>query len=189
MKEVWSKHVVGVRTRHNLSQEDLAERIGTNQATVSRWERRLSCPTYSLRKRIAALYGEPEPESDQSAITAVAQGLINVVGGYGAVLFDRQEICIAASANVKHRPGVSISQTTPPWEHGYLRQWRLFMQEVDFWDTPWATFEYEHESCPRVDMAPRRVRALLTSVVICNQVYCLVHSKSPNLDIIDYSAA
>lgn len=59
------------------------------------------------------------------------------------------------------------------------------MAEVDFWNTPWATFEFVHESRPRLDEPPRLIRTMLTSIVIHGEVCCLVHSKTDHLDIVE----
>ena len=109
--------------------------------------------------------------------------MIDSIRGYGAVIYDRNEICIAASANQQHVVGKSILETTPVWEHEYYEKWRQFLQEVDFWNTPLASFEYTAESRPQKDMPPRTVRFLLTSIVIYDEVYCLVHSRTDDLDI------
>ena len=185
-KETWGNHLVAIRKRYNLSQEELADQIGTNQATISRWERCLSSPTYRLQKAITSLYGAPsEPSVDRATIAGAAQSLINQIHGYGGVIFDRNEICIAASANVQHQAGKSIRDTTPAWEHAFFDQWSEFMAEVDFWNTPWATFEYIHKTQPRLDEPPRWMRSMFTSIVICGEVYCLVHSKTDQMDYVE----
>lgn len=181
----WGKSILSIRDKHNFSQEELAEQLGTNQATISRWERGLSKPTFKFQKKLISLYGEPqEKKVDPKVVSAIAQSMIDSIRGYGAVIYDRNELCIAASANQKHKVGKSILENTPAWEHKYYEKWRQFSEEVDFWNTPLASFEYTTESQPRQDIPPRTVRFLLTSIVICDEVYCLVHSKTDDLDII-----
>ena len=114
-----------------------------------------------------------------------AQSLINQIHGHGGLIFDRNEICIAASANVPHKAGKSIRVTTPAWEHPFFDQLSEFMAEVDFWNTPWATFEYIHKTQLRLDEPPRWMRSMLTSIVICGEVYCLVHSKTDQVDYVE----
>ena len=70
-KEIWGRYVAAVRKQHNLSQEELAEQIGTNQVTVSRWERRLYKPTFRMQKEIASRYGEPSISSDSGNLETV----------------------------------------------------------------------------------------------------------------------
>ena len=88
-KELWGSYVISIRKKHNLSQENLAERLGTNQATISRWERGISTPTYRMQKRMVSLFGNPNSSKiDRVAISSVAQGFVDSIHGYGAVIFD-----------------------------------------------------------------------------------------------------
>jgi len=41
-----------------FSQEDLAERLGTTQVTISRWERGLMTPSLYYRRKLRAFFGK-----------------------------------------------------------------------------------------------------------------------------------
>ena len=184
-KELWGKHVVAIRKQFNLSQEELANRIGTNQATISRWERYLSKPTYRLQKAITSRFGDPpNPTVDRETVSTIAESLVNNIRGCGAVIFDRSLICVAKSANSMHTIGTSIIDTHPEWEQKYVREVVRFLDEVDFWDTPWATFQCVHKSQPRQDLPAYLQRHLVTSIVICGEVFCLAHDKTDQVELI-----
>lgn len=51
---------VAVRSRHNLSQRELADMLGVRQATVSRWEVEASVPNVWVVKRLLNLLKENE---------------------------------------------------------------------------------------------------------------------------------
>jgi DNA-binding transcriptional regulator YiaG len=51
---------VAVRSRHNLSQRELADMLGVRQATVSRWEVESSVPNVWVAKRLLNLLKENE---------------------------------------------------------------------------------------------------------------------------------
>lgn len=181
----WQGLVIAIRKARQLSQEQLAHLLGTDQACVSRWERGLTTPQHRYQKKIAALAEALPLAPSRDAIAEVAQSIADGIAGYGAAIFDRNELCIAASHNIVHRPGKPLAETTRPRERIYLDDWRRFMAEVDFWNTPWATFLYVHESRHRGDATPDRVRTLLTSLVIGGDVYCLIHFRTQNIDVVN----
>jgi transcriptional regulator with XRE-family HTH domain len=45
-----------LRTRHNLSQQEIADAVGTNQVRISRWERAEKTRSYDDVLRLKALY-------------------------------------------------------------------------------------------------------------------------------------
>src|SRR5579885_2190594 len=52
------------RTQRGLSQQDVAERIGTTHVNVSRWERGVTKPSPYFRRKLSALFGKTEQELD-----------------------------------------------------------------------------------------------------------------------------
>src|SRR5579885_1374779 len=52
------------RTQRGLSQQDVAERIGTTHVNVSRWERGVTRPSPYFRRKLSALFGKTEQELD-----------------------------------------------------------------------------------------------------------------------------
>ena len=52
------------RTQRGLSQQDVAERLGTTHVNVSRWERGVTKPSPYFRRKLSALFGKTEQELD-----------------------------------------------------------------------------------------------------------------------------
>lgn len=176
--DTWQQRISAIRKQHNLSQEQLAEMLGTNQACVSRWERGVTLPNYRSQRKIITL----AREYLRDTLTTAAQSIVDGTAGYGAAIFDRNEVCIAASPHITHKIGKTLLETTRPHEHCYLDDWRRFMTEVDFWNMPGTTFTYVHESRLLPDMPPQITRTLLTPVIIEGEVYCLIELKSQETD-------
>src|SRR5581483_5482747 len=61
------------RTQRGLSQQDVAERIGTTHVNVSRWERGVTKPSPYFRRKLSALFGNTEQELD--LLPGQAQGM------------------------------------------------------------------------------------------------------------------
>lgn len=51
-----AKNLITLRKQHNLSQEELAERLHVTRQTISKWERQLSVPDAQLLIQIAELF-------------------------------------------------------------------------------------------------------------------------------------
>src|SRR5689334_7800080 len=52
------------RTQRGMSQQDVADRIGTTHVNVSRWERGITKPSPYFRRKLSALFGKTEQELD-----------------------------------------------------------------------------------------------------------------------------
>ena len=46
-----------VRKKHNLTQKDVANKLGTSRVTVARWECGFNNPKLETLKKLAKLYG------------------------------------------------------------------------------------------------------------------------------------
>src|SRR5947209_6314310 len=56
--------LIDARNMRRLSQQQVAERLGTTYVTVSRWERGVSDPYPHYRRKLCQLFGETEEELD-----------------------------------------------------------------------------------------------------------------------------
>ena len=56
--------LIEARLQRKLSQQQLAERIGTNYVNVSRWERGITRPGPYFRRKLSQLFGKTEEELD-----------------------------------------------------------------------------------------------------------------------------
>src|SRR6266498_5929466 len=50
------------RTLRKLSQQEVADRIGTTYVNISRWERGITRPNPYFRRKLCALFGKSEEE-------------------------------------------------------------------------------------------------------------------------------
>src|SRR5579863_9944114 len=56
--------LIEARVQRKLTQQQLAERIGTNYVNVSRWERGITRPGPYFRRKLSHLFGKTEEELD-----------------------------------------------------------------------------------------------------------------------------
>ena len=57
-----NQKLIQERLQHHLTQEELAERIGTNSISISRWERGIAFPSAYLRQKLREFYGKSDGE-------------------------------------------------------------------------------------------------------------------------------
>src|SRR5579864_8274796 len=57
-------HLIEARTLRGLSQQQVADRIGTTHVNVSRWERGVTKPNPYFRRKLCRLFGKGEQELD-----------------------------------------------------------------------------------------------------------------------------
>ena len=50
--------IIALRIKHNMTQEELAEKIGTKQSAISRLERGMINPSISFLSRLAAVFNK-----------------------------------------------------------------------------------------------------------------------------------
>lgn len=67
----WADRIVRLRAARGWKQAALAELMGVDQATVSRWERGLQSPDVASRRRLARLFQREHPPGDRAALLAV----------------------------------------------------------------------------------------------------------------------
>jgi transcriptional regulator with XRE-family HTH domain len=178
-KEEWTNKVVELRKTLNLSQDDLAVKLETNQCTISRWERGITTPNYRMRaklEKLHAAYAEKE-EPETELIGIVAQELFDG-GSLPSMLFRRDGTVMAISSGNEYQPGlkykvgVTLADQTLPEDRDKLGALEAFLEETDFWNTVNTCFNYPYKSRGE----DRCV--VLTSVKIGSQTYCLMQKKS-----------
>lgn len=79
------EEIRALRSRHGWTQSDLADRLGTDAVTVSRWERGKSRPRPSAQTRLNQL---------QSGLPSDIQSLVRLVGGSRAKKVLRQSLLL-----------------------------------------------------------------------------------------------
>ena len=181
-KEKWGRHVVAIRAKHNLSQDELAAQIGTNQATISRWERFLSKPTYRFQKEIASRYGEPTISSDLSPLEPVydiAQAFVNARSRY-TMVYDRDFILRASNVPLNKRAGAQcgrhMSKIADPWEAILVDPFADLLGDITFWDSPDTCWVYHKPHGPGGIDLIYTFRLILTCIEIMDERFLFIHN-------------
>lgn len=177
-KEEWAKRVIELREVLNLSQDDLAGKLETNQCTISRWECGKTSPNYRMRTKLVDLRGTctGKESLDPGLIATVAQELFNG-GSLPSLLLRWDGVVMAVSSGNEYQPGlkyqtgVKLSDQTHPGDMDALTAVEGFLEETGFWNTANTCFDYPYQSREQ----DRCV--VLTSVVIGSQTYCLMQNK------------
>lgn len=176
--ELWGKHVAAIREKYNLSQEELANRIGTNQTTISRWERRLSKPTYRLQKKISELF-EPADSRDAVSLEMIYEIAQQFVFSQPqkAKLFDRDFVLRAVNTPDSLRKsliGRHMAACCDPWEAQLVAPFETLLGNIGFWDQPNTCWVY-HNPYPLEGYEPLKTfRLVLTCIDISGESFLLL---------------
>ena len=174
----WAGMIKALRKRLNVSQDQLAAMLETNQCTISRWERGITSPNYRMRKLLAKLHQQAPVQlrHDLELVAKVAQELFNC-SQVPSLLLHRDGTVVAVSAGnryrpgMKYTPGIKLLDQTLPQDLDGVHEFLRFLEQNDFWNTQNASFEYRHE----VD-GEQRCYAV-TSMMIDSQVFCLLQKR------------
>ena len=178
-KTDWGGKVRDLRRRLNLSQDDLASKLHTNQCTISRWERGITSPNYRMRAKLELLGCSPaEPEKTETEVIAETAQVLFDCSSQPSLLLHHDGTIMAVSSDNEYQPGlkyqtgVKLKEQTLPEDMETLLELESFFDEVDFWNTENESFTFPYLSRGE----PRCVS--LTSVLINSQVYCLMQKVS-----------
>lgn len=161
----WSAIIRHLRIALHATQADLAARVGTNQATVSRWERGTSVPHVEARHLLEVLCRRHGVALVNDFATMVS------ASPFPMILVNRQGIVVASSASSGFVAGINAMEGTPPEERDLLARFRQSLEEAGFWDKARPRQDYE----VRVDGKSRR--AVVTAVSMRGEVYALVQKN------------
>lgn len=151
----WRKLIKSLRVSQQFSQFQLAEVLGVDQATISRWERGLSEPQYHQRK---ALHGLA-----RDAGLATLGDLTNIVNfsPFPMILVNRSKEVIAASVCSGFKPGLTVTEQTPPEEQVFIKDFADQLEATGFWTGGCAKFDYAFNTeteCRRAVVIPITIR-------------------------------
>lgn len=68
----WAGRIVRLRAARGWKQAAVAEMLGVDQATISRWERGLQSPDVTARRKLSRLFLREHPQGDRMALLSVA---------------------------------------------------------------------------------------------------------------------
>lgn len=161
--DYWSQLCKNLRQALNLTQSQLAERLETDQTSISRWERGLTEPQFEMRHLIEGL-------AQGQGLATLDHFVIAVrLSPFPMILVDRNTRVIAASASSGFTPGLSAFDETPLAEQENLKQFDKLLETSGFWEQRCDHLNYEAEI-----NGQRRLAAVVTAVVIRGGIYALV---------------
>ena len=162
-RDYWAKLCRNLRQALNLTQIQMAERLGTDQTSVSRWERGLTEPQFEMRQLIEGLAQGQGLATLDHIVIAVR------LSPFPMILVDRQSRVIAASSCSGFTAGVSVFDETPADERENLEHFNARLESSGFWDHRCDHLHYEAEINGK-----RQLAAVVTAIVIRGAVYALV---------------
>jgi DNA-binding XRE family transcriptional regulator len=158
----WARLTKSIRDSHNLSQEQLAEQLGIDQGTVSRWERGLTAPHYDIRKLLDAM------ARDSGLATLGDLAEMVTASPFPMVLVDHDQVVFAASASSGFVADTSIVEQTPVEERAFLQAFIDRLVAAGFWDGRTSRVDYEFTAGDDVR------RAVVVAIAVRGQIFALV---------------
>lgn len=173
-KDYWPSLVQQIRRLNRWSQEHFASAIGSNQETVSRWERGQVIPSRNKQ----ALIERIAEELHLSSLGGVAS--IVRLSPFPMLLCDGNGLVIAASPISGFREGETVLSQTPPLQHAYFRAFIHDCEEDGFWGAPGQIRRYDFDLS-----GGHRLSAVLVSIDVRGEMYCVVQAVPDTLAIRD----
>jgi transcriptional regulator with XRE-family HTH domain len=168
--DYWPSLLLQIRETNKWSQERLASEIGSNQETVSRWERGLVIPSRNKQATIERI-------AEHLQLSSLS-GLANIVrlSPYPMLLCNRRDVVVAASVMSGFHEGHAVLAQTPATQHGHYQSFTRQLQADGFWQESGQTRTYAFE-----DADGQVLSAVLVSINIRGEMYCVVQAIPPQL--------
>lgn len=165
----WSALIRQIRATLHWSQEDLAARMKTDQATISRWERCVVLPGPAARRTLERLAQEA------GVRTLAGIELLIRVSPFPMILVDRHRVVKAASDSSGFVVGTCVVAQTPADEQPHLVAFCDALDQGGFWDMATQalprTFDYAFER--GIEIAG----AIVVPMVVNGDTYALVQKR------------
>ena len=159
----WSQLIIQIRQEKVWTQEELAERLQTDQATISRWECGESEPrSQSMRQKIESMAREAKLGSLGETISLVESS------PFPLILVNQGDIVVAASASSGFLAGKTCSEQTPEEEQACLRVFQQKLLDSGFWEMQRRRMDYAFAG----DDETRS--AIVSRLTFWGEVYALV---------------
>lgn len=158
----WASMIVHIRSALRLNQDELAVKLGSNQSTISRWEKGESIPTPEKQESIEKIALE--------ANLASINGLLNIVNGspFPMILVDRFGSVLAASESSGFKSGFRALDQTPDEEREHFQAFSDSVDQSGFWEKDGVRFDYEFKH------GGETRRAIAQSIAIRGNVFAVV---------------
>lgn len=169
-RKSWSALIRQIRAAAQWSQDELAERMQTDQTTISRWERELVIPGPSARRKLDSLARELDLKS-LAGIEVMVRA-----SPFPMILVSRAMLVVAASESSGFEAARTVLEQTPADEHQHFLSFQQALERQGFWEmTSVALGESIDYAFERgVDVAG----AVVVPVLVGDQTYALVQKRS-----------
>ena len=146
MASPWPSLVKRLRFLSSLKQADLAELLGVDPTSVSRWERNLCIPDTSVQKRVRDMLGRLEPAIDRRfveeapGIVAIgrmdASGVIvaaspAIAAAYHRTPIEMRDLAVYDMSPESTRGFMEELEANPAWRHGEIAMWNVVVRGPD----------------------------------------------------------
>lgn len=123
----WPRLLRAVRSREGLTQAALAQQLGVNQTTVSRWERALDAPGATMRRRLRDLFRTQMAGRQDQVVRARVRNSAwpSSIVGPGAVFLEINASALTEAgliagdlrgSSIYGRFGPAVDDVTERWE-------------------------------------------------------------------------
>ena len=169
-KNKWSVLIRKIRAINRWSQEELSHVMGTDQATISRWERGQILPAAQTQEKLEAL-------AEQVGLQSLSgiELLVNA-SPFPMILVDQLQMVVAASASSGFVTGVSTIDQTPEDEREHLNAFHAHLTATGFWNLAETLtvdpLNYEY------DKSITTTAAVVVPLVVRGEVFALVQKRA-----------
>lgn len=161
----WPALITQIRLTRKMSQEDFAEAVFSNQATVSRWEKGQVIPSFDKQKKIEKL------AEDVGLSTLAGVAVVVRASPFAMLLVDRNGLVMAASKSSGFQEGEGLEGQLSPREIQNYALFRQKLEDANFWKEGGSHFCYEFED------HSTWTSSIVVSVGIRGSVFAVVQKK------------
>lgn len=133
----WPALISHIRSTKNMSQEDFAEAVFSNQATVSRWEKGQVVPSFDKQKKIEEL-AEGAGLSTLAGVAVVVRS-----SPFAMLLVDKDGLVMAASQTSGFQEALNVKDQISTRETSNYTHFRYELDRVEFWKEGGRQLIYE----------------------------------------------
>lgn len=164
----WPSLILQIREINKWSHAEFASKIGSNQETVSRWERGGVLPSRVKQAQI-------EKIAEQLQLSSI-NGIATIVrlSPYPMLLCDRKDLIVAASASSGLQEGVPVLAQSPLEQHGYYKSFGQRLLSDGFWRESGQSRLYQFRRANGEVLS-----AVLVSINVRGVMYCVVQATPP----------
>ncbi len=162
LKHYWPSLIGQVRSILQLNQRAFAQKLGTTQASVSRWEKGERIPLLEYQGKIERMAQEMRVES--------INGLLKIIDAspFPMIITDEFSNVLAASESSGFRAGLAILEQTPEEERENFIEFSDVLIASGFWKGDGLRYDYQFVSGPFLR------RAVVQSIMVRGIVYAVV---------------